>query len=130
MQINVTFYLLQINQLVTKLDELLTLDVHSTSVPIERYSLHKFGSKERSLHGEFYYKQGNWQRNNPVSVYNECITTLQGLRHVFESTYNLISLGALQEEVFSFSSEGDLMEVSKESYVKFQAERVGNVYML
>ena len=32
--------------------------------------------------------------------------------------------------MFSFSFEGDLMEVSKEAHVKFQAERVDNVYML
>ena len=44
--------------------------------------------------------------------------------------YNLISLGALHREGFSFSSEGDLIKVSKEAHVKFQADRVGNVYML
>jgi len=59
-----------------------------------------------------------------------CITTLQGVRYVPESRYNLISLGALYREGFSFSFKGDLMEVSKEAHVKFQAERVGNVYML
>ena len=31
---------------------------------------------------------------------------------------------------FSFTSEGDLIEVSKKAHMKFQAERVGNVYML
>ena len=59
-----------------------------------------------------------------------CITTLQGVRHVHELRYNLISLGALQGEGFSFSSEGDLMKVSRESHMKFQAERVHDVYML
>ena len=59
-----------------------------------------------------------------------CITTLQGVRHVPESRYNLISLEALHREEFSFSYEGDLIEVSKEGHVKFQVERVGNVYML
>ena len=49
---------------------------------------------------------------------------------MFESRYNLISLGALQGEGFSFSSKGDLMKVFKEAHVKFQAERIGNVYML
>jgi len=58
-----------------------------------------------------------------------CITT-QGLRYVLDSMYNLISLGALQGEWFSFSSEGNLMKISREAHVKFQAERVGNVYML
>ena len=43
---------------------------------------------------------------------------------------HLISLGALRREGFSFSFEGDLIEVSKEVHVKFQAERVGIVYML
>jgi len=37
---------------------------------------------------------------------------------------------SLQGEEFSFSSKGDLIEVYKKSHVKFQAERVGNVYML
>ena len=46
-----------------------------------------------------------------------CITTLQGVRHVPESRYNLISLGALHREGLSFSS-GDLMEVSKEAHEK------------
>jgi len=59
-----------------------------------------------------------------------CITTLQGVRHVPDSSYNLISLGALQGEGFSFSSGDDLMKVSKEIRVKLQAVRVGNVYML
>jgi len=59
-----------------------------------------------------------------------CITTPQGVRHVLKSRYNFISLGALHREGFNFSSKGDLMEVSKEVHVKFQAERVGNVYML
>jgi len=64
-----------------------------------------------------------WSRNG-------CITTLQCVRHVPDSRYNFISLGALQGEGFSFSSERDLMEVSKEAHVKFQSERVSNVYML
>jgi len=59
-----------------------------------------------------------------------CITTLQGVCHVSESRYNLISLGALHREGFYFSSKGDLMEVSEETHVMFQAERVGNVYIL
>ena len=59
-----------------------------------------------------------------------CITTLQGFRHIPESRYNLISLGALQGEGFCFNSKGDLIEVFKEAHVMFQAERVGNVYML
>ena len=58
------------------------------------------------------------------------ITTLQGVCHVPESRYNLISLGALQREGFCFSSKGDLLEVFKKAHVMFQAERVGNVYML
>ena len=41
-----------------------------------------------------------------------CITTLQGVRHILELRYNLISLGALQRERFSCSSEGDIMEVT------------------
>jgi len=59
-----------------------------------------------------------------------CITTLKSVRHVSKSKYNLISLRALQEEEICFSSKYDLMEVFKEAHVIFQAERVGNVYML
>ena len=40
-----------------------------------------------------------------------CITTLQDIRHVPESRYNLISLGAQHREGFCFSLKGDLMEV-------------------
>ena len=57
-------------------------------------------------------------------------TTLQGVLHVSESRYDLISLGAVQGKWFCFSSKGDLMKVFKEAYVMFQAEHVGNVYML
>jgi len=89
-----------------------------------------FSLRGRSLHEEFYYKQSDWRKNNPVSSHNGCITTLQGVRHVPESRYNLISLGALQGEGISFNFEGDLIEVSKEAHVKFQAELVGNMYML
>ena len=59
-----------------------------------------------------------------------CITTLQGIGHILESRYNLISLGALHGEGFNFSSEDYLMEVFKNAHVKFQVEHVGNVYML
>ena len=58
-----------------------------------------------------------------------CITTLQSIRHVAESRYNL-SLGPLHEKRFNFSSEGDLMKVFKDAHVKFQAERVSNVNTL
>ena len=53
--------------------------------------------------------------------HNEYMTTLQDVRHILDSRYNLISLGALHREMFSFSSEGDFMKVSKEVHVKFQA---------
>ena len=62
--------------------------------------------------------------------YDECITALQGIHHVFESRYNLISLETLHEEGFSFSSEGNPMKVFKDVHVKFQAKRVGDVYIL
>ena len=42
MKNNVTFYLLQTDQSVTKIDGSLILDVHSISVPIGRCSLHTF----------------------------------------------------------------------------------------
>ena len=62
--------------------------------------------------------------------HDRCITTLQGVRHVPELRYNLTSLGALHGEGFNFSSEDDLMEVFKDALVKFQAEHVGDIYML
>ena len=70
------------------------------------------------------------ERTIQFRSHNGCITTLQGVRHVPDLRYNLISLEALQGECFCFSSKGDLMEVSKEAHMKFQAERVGNVNML
>jgi len=42
-----------------------------------------------------------------------CITTLQGVRHIPDLRYNLISLGALQGEALSFSSEVILWKSSK-----------------
>ena len=59
-----------------------------------------------------------------------CITRLQGVRHVLESRYNLISLVPLHRKGFNFSSEGDLMKVYKDAQVKFLARHVGNVHML
>ena len=58
------------------------------------------------------------------------ITTLQGVRPVFESKYNLISLRTLHEEGFNFSSESDVIKDFKDVHVKFQGERVSDVYML
>jgi len=58
------------------------------------------------------------------------ITTLQGVHHVPKLRYNLIFLGTLHGEGFRFSFEGDVMKVSKDAYVKFQVECVGDVYML
>jgi len=48
-----------------------------------------------------------------------CIITLQGVRHLPKSRYNLISLRILQGDGFSFSYEGDLMKVFKDTHVKF-----------
>ena len=59
-----------------------------------------------------------------------CITALQGNHHVSESRYNLISLGAPHGEGFNFSFVGNLIEVFKDTHVKFQTESVSNVYML
>ena len=44
--------------------------------------------------------------------------------------YNLIFLRTLHGEGFNFSSESDLVKVSKDTHVKFQAERPDDVYML
>ena len=62
--------------------------------------------------------------------HDRCIATLQGVCHVPDSRYNLISLGALHREGFYFSSKGDLTKVFKEAHMMFQAERVSNVYIL
>jgi len=70
------------------------------------------------------------ERTIQFRSHDGCINTLQGVRHVPESRYNLISLGTLHGEGFSFSFEGDLMDVFKDAHVKFQAERVGDLYML
>jgi len=59
-----------------------------------------------------------------------CITTLQSVRHVPKLRYNPISLGALHREGFCFSLKGDRMEVFKKAQVMFQAECIGNMYML
>ena len=48
MKISVTFYLLQTDRSVTKIDGLVTLDVHSISVPIKRYSPHWFKGERSS----------------------------------------------------------------------------------
>jgi len=48
-----------------------------------------------------------------------CITSLQGARHVPKSRYNIISLGILYGEGFSFSSEDDFMKVFKDAHVTF-----------
>ena len=61
--------------------------------------------------------------------HDRCITTLQDVFHVPESRYNLISLEVLHEEGFNFSFEGDLIEVFKDTQVKFQAECVDNFYI-
>jgi len=47
-----------------------------------------------------------------------CITTLHGFHHVPKLRYNLISLGALHEKGFNFSSTSDLMKVFKNAHVK------------
>ena len=52
MEKSVTFYLLQTDRLVIKIDELLTLNVHNTSVPIERCTPHTLWFKrEKSSWG-------------------------------------------------------------------------------
>jgi len=56
-----------------------------------------------------------------------CITTLQGVCHVPESMYNLISLETLHEEGFSFCFESHLMKVLKDVHMKFQTECVDNI---
>jgi len=43
------FYLVQTDQLVIKIDELLILDVHNTTVPIGRYSPHTLRFKREKF---------------------------------------------------------------------------------
>ena len=54
-----------------------------------------------------------------MHVNNQCITTLQDVRHVPESMFNLISWRP-SGEGFNFSSESDLMKVFKDAHVKFR----------
>ena len=70
------------------------------------------------------------ERTIQFHSHDGCITTLQGVHHVPESRYNVISLRAIRGEGFCFSSKCDLMKVFKDAHVIFQAEHVGNVYML
>ena len=65
MKKSVTFYLLQTDPSVTKINGLLTLDVH-ISVPIGRCSPNTLRFKGRGLHWEFYYEQSDQRRNNSV----------------------------------------------------------------
>ena len=48
---------------------------------------------------------------------------------IFPNQGTISSLLEPRREGFYFSSKGDLMEVSKEAHVMFQAECVGNVYV-
>ena len=130
MKISVTFYLLQTDQLVTKINGLLILNIHSTSVS------RKMLSSYTSVQGREVFMENsatskvNGEGTIQFRSHDECITTLQGIYYVSELRYNLISHRALQGKWFTFSFEGDLMKVFKEAHVKFQAERVGNVYKL
>jgi len=69
------------------------------------------------------------KRTNQFRSHDRCITTLQDVHHIFESRYNLISLETLHGEEFNFNSRVDLMKVFKEAHMKFQAKRIGNIYM-
>jgi len=90
-----------------------------TSVPREEVFIGNFATSKVIGEGTIQFRS-----------HDRCITTLQSIRYVLDSGYNLISLRALQGKRFSFNSEGDLMKVFKETRVKFQSERVGNVYIL
>jgi len=88
-----TFYLLQTNQLVTKINRLLTPNVHSTSVPIGRCSPHTLQFKG----GEVFMKNSATskvigKRTILFRFHDGCITTLQNVRHIPESRYNFIFL--------------------------------------
>jgi len=89
-----------------------------------------FGSRGRSLHENSATSKVIGEETIQFRSHDGCITTFQDVHHVSKSRYNLISLGALHSEGFCFSSKGDLMKVFKEAHAMFQAERVGNVYML
>ena len=47
--------------------------------------------------------------------HDRCITTLQGVRHVPESKYNLIFLRALHGEGFNSSSKSVFMKILKDA---------------
>jgi len=53
------------------------------------------------------------ERTIQFRSHDGCIITLQGVHHVPESRYNLISLGALHGERFNFSSKVILWKFSK-----------------
>ena len=47
---------------------------------------------------------------------------------MFPNQGTILSLSLI--EGFYFSSKGDLLKISKETHVMYQAERIGNVYIL
>ena len=91
---NVTFYLLQTDQLVTKIDRLLTLDIHSTSVLVERCSpLTLQLKREKSSWGILL--QVRWLAKEQSSFGLIMDASLFFKAFVMFSRYNLISLGTL-----------------------------------
>ena len=129
LKINAMFYLLQTVRSVTKIDGLLTLDVHNISVPIGRCSVHTLRFKGEWSSWKILLR--GWLANEQFSFVLMFDASLSSRRSScpwikVQSHFSW----AIHGEGLNFSSDGDLMKVFKDAHVKFQAERVANVYML
>ena len=96
MKNNATFYMLQTDQLVTKIDGLLTLYVLSSNMKI--FSSYTSIQGEGVLMGNSATSKVIGEGTIQFRSHDGCITILQGVRHIPESRYNLISLGILHEK--------------------------------
>lgn len=70
------------------------------------------------------------QETVQIYSHSRSITMFSYVCNVSESRFNLISLGALDSEWFTFNAENSCLEVSKSVYIKLKAKKIDNLYEL
>ena len=65
-----------------------------------------------------------------IRMHDGIVRTLSNVRHVPDLKKNLISLGTLDSNGYKFSTEGEVLRVSKDSLVVMKGKKVNIVYIL
>jgi len=65
-----------------------------------------------------------------IKAHDDIVRTLINVHHISNLKCNLISLGTLELNGFMYSTEGEVLKVSKDALVFMKGVRYGHLYIL